>query len=89
MIIQTIPTYSQYFYLFDIMYDVDCLIILQGDKYVQADVSVEDKDYPHNSPYTRAEVYMHLCEERERQRETKKKWINVYIFFRFIQGQVG
>ena len=46
---------------------------IQGDKYVQADVSVENKDYPHSPPYKRAEVYMHLCEEREKDRERQKR----------------
>ena len=60
MIILTIPTYNQCYYL--------CCNYIQGDKYVQTDVSVECDNYPCDPKYRRAEVCVCVCvcEEREK-----------------------
>ena len=49
---------SQCYYLLDIYLIIMAVLLhyIQGDKYVQADVSVEHKDYPHDPKYKRAEV---------------------------------
>ena len=75
---------------------------IQGDKYVQADISVEDKDYPNVEKYKRAEVCVKKERERDRQRQRqtdkqtdrqtdkrRQRVINLYIFLRYIQGLVG
>ena len=46
---------------------------IQRDKYVQANLSVENKKHPHDPQYKRAEVCMCVCVKRERERERRER----------------